>query len=60
VLYRHASAEPISAAPRPAGCMKLRTLTPPLVAQRSAPRCGGGHVHPNTILILSLSKRAFF
>src|SRR3982074_3412966 len=33
VLHRHASAEP-SRAPRPAGCMKLRTVTPPLVAQR--------------------------
>ena len=26
----------------------------------SAPRCGGGHVHPHTILTLSLSKCAFF
>src|ERR1700674_3096655 len=34
VLHRHASAEPSRAAPRPAGCMKLRTVTPPLVSQR--------------------------
>src|SRR5260370_2017535 len=60
VLHRHASAEPSRADPRRARCWKLRTVTPPLVAQRSAPRCGGGHVHPHTILILSLSKCAFF
>src|ERR1700682_1475575 len=34
VLHRHASAEPSIAAPRPAGCMKLRTVAPPLVSQR--------------------------
>jgi hypothetical protein len=40
--------------------MKLSTVTPPLVAQDSAPRCGGGHLHPHMILILSLAKCAFF
>jgi hypothetical protein len=30
------------------------------VAQDSAPRCDGGHLHPHMILILSLAKCAFF
>src|SRR6266478_3227512 len=40
--------------------MKLRTTTPPLVAQRSAACCSGGYVHPQMILRFVVLKVCFF
>ena len=40
--------------------MNLRTATPPLVAQRLAACCSGGHVHPQMILLFVVLKVCFF